>query len=106
VTNNLPLIVVSSGEPAGIGPDISLALALQPFAARIAVLGDLALLESRARLLGNRVELRECGDANAVGEHEPGRLQVLPVALSVPAEPGKLDTRNAAYVLATRRRRS
>jgi 4-hydroxythreonine-4-phosphate dehydrogenase len=95
-----PLIVVSSGEPAGIGPDIALALASRPFAARIAVLGDVDLLETRARLLGRRIELRHCSDAHAVGAHEPGRLHVLPIALPVRAEPGKLDTRNAAYVLA------
>ncbi len=99
MTDNLPLIVVSSGEPAGIGPDISLALATRPFAARIAVLGDLDLLQSRAGLLGNRVELHECRGAHDVAAHEAGRLQVLPIALRTRAEPGKLDTRNAAYVL-------
>jgi 4-hydroxythreonine-4-phosphate dehydrogenase len=99
LANNAPLIVVSSGEPAGIGPDISLALASRPFAARLAVLGDLDLLRSRARLLGSRIVLRACTDPGDVAEHEPGRLQVLPIALPVPAEPGKLDTRNAAYVL-------
>ena len=104
MANNPPLIVVSSGEPAGIGPDISLALASRPFAARLAVLGDLELMRSRARLLGNRIELSACSDPADVTAHEPGRLQVLPVALPTPAEPGKLDTRNAAYVLAMLRR--
>jgi 4-hydroxythreonine-4-phosphate dehydrogenase len=93
------MIVVSSGEPAGIGPDISLALASQPFAARLAVLGDLELLRSRARQLGNNVELHARTEASEVRAHEVGRLQVLPVALAVRAEPGKLDTRNAPYVL-------
>jgi len=95
---------VSSGEPAGIGPDISLALASRPFAARLAVLGDLELMRSRARLLGSRVELRACESPGDVAAHTPGRLQVLPVALPAPAEPGKLDTRNAAYVLSMLRR--
>jgi 4-hydroxythreonine-4-phosphate dehydrogenase len=104
VANNAPLIVVSSGEPAGIGPDISLALASRPFAARVAVLGDLELMRSRARLLGSRIELIACSEPGDVGEHTPGRLQVLPIALPTPAEPGKLDTRNAAYVLSMLRR--
>ena len=104
MANKAPLIVVSSGEPAGIGPDISLALASRPFAARLAVLGDLELMRSRARLLGERVELSACSEPGNVTEHEPGRLQVLPIALPTPAEPGKLDTRNAAYVLAMLRR--
>ena len=99
MTSNPPLIVVSSGEPAGIGPDISLALASRPFAARLAVLGDPDLLRSRARLLGDRAELRECASPGDVAPYEPGRLQVLPVALPVRAEPGKLDPRNARYVL-------
>jgi 4-hydroxythreonine-4-phosphate dehydrogenase len=104
VTAHPPLIVVSSGEPAGIGPDIALALASRAFAARLAVLGDLELLESRARLLGSRVELRTCHEPEDVAPHEPGYLQVLPVALPVRAEPGKLDPRNAGYVLAMLKR--
>jgi len=95
-----PVVVVTSGEPAGIGPDISLALASRPFAARLAVLGDLALLESRARMLGQRVELTPCDDATTIEPHVPGRLHVLPLALAAPAKAGTLDTRNAAYVLA------
>jgi 4-hydroxythreonine-4-phosphate dehydrogenase len=99
-----PLIVVSSGEPAGIGPDISLALASRSFAARVAVLGDPELLAARARALGSSAALRLCRDAAAVGAHEPGSLHVLPIALPAPVEAGKLDTRNASYVLAMLRR--
>jgi 4-hydroxythreonine-4-phosphate dehydrogenase len=55
-------------------------------------------------LLGSRVALRARSGPADVTEHEPGRLQVLPIALPAPAEPGKLDTRNAAYVLAMLRR--
>jgi 4-hydroxythreonine-4-phosphate dehydrogenase len=104
VSEKTPLIVVSSGEPAGIGPDISLSLAAQRFAARVAVLGDVELLRSRARLLGTRVELVARDALADVAEHEPGRLQVLPIALPARVEPGKLDTRNAPYVLAMLRR--
>jgi 4-hydroxythreonine-4-phosphate dehydrogenase len=103
-TENPPLVVVSSGEPAGIGPDIALALASRPFAARLAVLGDLDLLRARARLLASRVELRACADARDVAPHEVGRLPVLPIALPTPAEPGKLDARNASYVLSMLKR--
>lgn len=95
-----PVVVVSSGEPAGIGPDISLALALRPFAARLAVLGDVPLLEARAQQLGLSVELTPCSDASVVEPHRTGRLQVLPLPLAAPVTPGTLDTRNAEYVLA------
>ncbi len=104
MSNSLPLILVSSGEPAGIGPDISLALAARPWPARLAVLGDVNLIESRARALRLQVELVACRDVDAVGPHEPGRLAVLPIPLPVPAVPGTLDPRNAPYVLAMLRR--
>jgi 4-hydroxythreonine-4-phosphate dehydrogenase len=51
VTTELPVIVVSSGEPAGIGPDICHALAKQHIGARVAVLGDHGLFAERARKL-------------------------------------------------------
>ena len=98
-----PLIVVSSGEPAGIGPDISLALANRAFAARLAVLGDPELLAARARTLKTKVVLEPCTVDN-VGPHAPGKLAVLPVALPTPATAGRLDVRNAPYVLEMLRR--
>lgn len=100
----LPLIVVSSGEPSGIGPDISLALGNRPFAARLAVLGDPELLAARARDLKSHVALAPCRNVDAVGPHRPGTLAILPVALPAPVTPGRLDTRNAPYVLAMLRR--
>ena len=98
-----PLIVVSSGEPAGIGPDISLALASRAFAARLVVLGDPELLAARARALNSEVVLEPCAVGN-VGPHAPGKLAVLPVALPTPATAGRLDPRNAPYVLEMLRR--
>lgn len=91
---------MTSGEPAGIGPDICLALATRAFAARIVVLGDPELLAARAALLGASVRLRECSDLRAVASHEPGTLTFAPVPLRAPVTAGTLDTRNAAYVLA------
>src|SRR5260221_5850438 len=58
-SNSVPAIAVTSGEPAGVGPDICLALARKRFAARIVVLGDREMLESRARQLGLPVRLRD-----------------------------------------------
>jgi 4-hydroxythreonine-4-phosphate dehydrogenase len=104
VSTTLPLIVVSSGEPAGIGPDISLALASRAFPARLAVLGDRDLLEARARSLGHSIVLEPCRELGEVRAHERGVLQVLPMPLSAPVTAGVLDTRNAGYVLAMLRR--
>lgn len=78
-----PLIAVTSGEPAGIGPDICVALAGVELPARIVVLGDRDLLRERARQLGADI----------------GGLEIRHVPLRAPAVAGRLDTANAAYVL-------
>ena len=104
MTTELPVIVVSSGEPAGIGPDICLALAKHHIGARVAVLGDHGLFADRARKIGLRVHLRDCATVAHVGPHLIGSLQVLPVALRTPAVAGRLDVANAAYVLDMLRR--
>jgi len=83
------LIVVSSGEPAGIGPDLVLAHGSRAFAARLAVLGDPTLLATRARALGSSVRLQECASPAAVGPHQPGHLQVLHVPLRAPVRAGE-----------------
>ena len=76
-------LAITSGEPAGIGPDICLALAHHAGPLRLRVLGDRDLLRARARLLGV--------DASAIDiEHVP---------LRAPCVPGRLDSANARYVL-------
>jgi 4-hydroxythreonine-4-phosphate dehydrogenase len=80
----LPVIVVTSGEPAGVGPDICLALAERQFPARVVVLGDRALFADRARQLHR--------DADAI------EISHLPLQKSALA--GRLDAANAGYVLA------
>ena len=104
MTTELPVIVVSSGEPAGIGPDICLALAKHHIGARLAVLGDHGLLADRARKIGVRVHLRDCDTVAQVGPHLIGSVQVVPIALRAPAIAGRLDVANAAYVLDLLRR--
>lgn len=78
-----PLIAVTSGEPAGIGPDICLCLAQRQWPARLVVLGDRDLLAARARQLGL--------DAT--------RIEIRHVALRESALAGRLATANAGYVL-------
>ena len=88
-------IAVSSGEPAGIGPDICVALAASELARRVVVLGDRDMLDARARRLGIRVKLRDFGSTP-----ETGSLACLHVPLGYVCRPGSLDPRSASYVLA------
>ena len=52
----LPLYV-TSGEPAGIGPDICLSLAGRVDERPVVVLADMQMLQQRAEQLNNHVEL-------------------------------------------------
>ncbi|MEQ4537440.1 4-hydroxythreonine-4-phosphate dehydrogenase PdxA [Billgrantia desiderata] len=97
-----PVLAVTSGEPAGIGPELCLQLALgEPLPGRVVVVGDPALLAQRAALLGLAVDLVELRPGEPVPQARPGVLPVWPVALREPSRPGKLAVANAGYVLET-----
>jgi 4-hydroxythreonine-4-phosphate dehydrogenase len=92
-----PLIAVTSGEPAGIGPDICVALAGRDQGARVVVLGDRAILGARAARLDLDVPLAEFDPARAP---PPGTLEILHRPAAAPVAPGRLDPLNSRYVLA------
>ena len=92
----LPRIAVTSGEPAGIGPELCLRLAGQALAAQPVILGDRGLLEARAALLGVDVVLRDFDPANPV---DRDCLDVLHLPLVRPSVAGQLDAANGRYVL-------
>ncbi|OGA15533.1 MAG: 4-hydroxythreonine-4-phosphate dehydrogenase PdxA [Betaproteobacteria bacterium RIFCSPLOWO2_12_FULL_63_13] len=91
-----PVIAVTSGEPAGIGPDICLALAGHVFPGRLVILGDRETLEERKRMLNLRHAIAEFDARRA---HEPGAIEVLHLPLARPCRPGVLDPANGRYVL-------
>ena len=74
-----PVIALTSGEPAGIGPELCAILARQPLPARVVVLGDEGLLAARGAA--------------------PGSIQVEHVPLAAPSVAGRLDPANGRYVL-------
>jgi len=93
-----PSLVITPGEPAGIGPDILAMIASNTFDASIVAIADPELLLQRIESLrlNARVELYK---NNAL--HTPGVIHVLPVKLATKSRPGVLDPVNAQYVLDT-----
>ncbi len=69
----LPVIALTSGEPAGIGPDLALMLAHEELVARVVVIGDESLLAGRARCLGLNLAVRRYA---ADGLPLPGSIRV------------------------------
>jgi 4-hydroxythreonine-4-phosphate dehydrogenase len=76
-----PTIAVTTGEPAGIGPELAATLLSDPWPARIVLVGDAGLLARRG------------------GRPVPG-ANLLHVPLAVPSTAGRLEAANARYVLA------
>jgi 4-hydroxythreonine-4-phosphate dehydrogenase len=99
---SLPIIAITSGEPAGIGPDIILsALNEQTFSARLVVLADPQLLKDRASTLGLNIDIRTLNDSSDITAHQQGVVSVLPIKLAKQATAGVLDIANSPYVLET-----
>ena len=92
-----PVIAVTSGEPAGIGPELCSMLTHQRHSARRVILGDRRLIEARARQIGLPLPLADFKPDGAPGD---GALEILHVPLCVPSRAGHLEPANAAYVLA------
>lgn len=99
----VPRIALTAGEPAGIGPDVTLAVALQSWDAELVAFADPQLLAARARQLDIAVELHTVDPDATPRPHRPGILPVHPVTLAAPVVPGRLDPANAPYVLETLR---
>tara|TARA_B100000678_G_C18153925_1_gene480132 strand:- start:58 stop:1065 length:1008 start_codon:yes stop_codon:yes gene_type:complete len=99
----LPVLALTTGEPAGIGPELALAAARdwQQLDATVVAVGDPDLLAERARRLGWSVELDVLAPGDALPTPINGRLAVWPVSLATPSTPGQLDPANAGYVLKT-----
>jgi len=93
-----PLIAVTSGEPAGIGPELCLRLTEHPAGtAQLVILADRELLAERAKAINSSIQLRDWtpGESPSLGV-----LDVLHIPLARAAYPGRLDPGNASYVLA------
>lgn len=95
----LPRLILTAGEPAGIGPDLCVAIAHRAWPCDLVVAGSASLLRERAQQLDSRIEIIAWRSQAERVPHAPGTLKVLDVALGAPAQSGVLDARNARHVL-------
>ena len=90
----VPPLVLTTGEPAGIGPELTVQLLQQPLPAPLVIAGDPDLLLERATLLNLPLALKD-----DILVAPGGEAELLPVALGASSVPGSLDTANAPYVI-------
>ena len=96
MTRAVPTIVITSGEPAGIGPDLIALLYRHSFAARLVVIGSREVLQARAQSHALACEFRPY---QAAGQHGPGSLELIDIETSATVTPGTLNPANSGYVL-------
>lgn len=89
-------LLVSSGEPAGIGPDLCLALA--SFDYPVVILADKSVLSERAQQLGCEIEFMDYVPHQTL-QYRQGQLHVMSLSCPKPVIPGELNVANAPYVL-------
>ncbi|MDX1587582.1 MAG: 4-hydroxythreonine-4-phosphate dehydrogenase PdxA [Oleiphilaceae bacterium] len=92
--------MLTPGEPAGVGPDLSLQWAMGKRNADVVAVADRHMLAERAALLGLDCTLTDWQPGQAVSR-SGGELSVWHRPCEAPVVPGELNAANSAYVLAT-----
>ena len=103
-SDNTIKLVITSGEPAGIGPDICLGLnKINPPLEKnveLYIIADPELMQQRAAQLNTGVTLQIHHDNETLSEnYQHGRLNLIPLTLNKPCQTGRLEPDNSAYVL-------
>ncbi len=98
-----PRIAITCGEPAGIGPEISVRAALESGALDVVLIGDAQQLQALAAEFssGRQITALDSVAALQCVPREPGRLSLIDCPLAVRPVPGRLDARNGLAVLQT-----
>jgi 4-hydroxythreonine-4-phosphate dehydrogenase len=96
-------VAVTPGEPAGIGPDLVIAMAQKEWTEQIIVVASPILLKERADALGVSLDFKVYDDSVEATPHKANTMIVLPIELDAPCIAGKLDAANGHYVLETLR---
>jgi len=94
-------VVITPGEPAGIGPDLVVQLAQRSWPVELVVCADATLLQDRAKLLGLPLTLLPYVEGKQPAPQQAGTLTLLSVPLRTPVVPGQLSTENGHYVVDT-----
>ncbi|MEJ2309157.1 MAG: 4-hydroxythreonine-4-phosphate dehydrogenase PdxA [Gammaproteobacteria bacterium] len=92
-------LAVTSGEPAGIGPDLCIE-AVQTPREGLVFLGDPRVMAARAEQLGLPLHLHLLDSATSPLESGARTMNLLPVTAASPVVAGKLDPSNSRHVLA------
>ena len=94
-------IAITPGEPAGVGPELTIQIAQREWDAELVVIADKTMLKERAEMLDLPLTLHDFDPERAPKRHIPGELVVLHQALTEPSVVGQLNEANGRYVVDT-----
>jgi 4-hydroxythreonine-4-phosphate dehydrogenase len=92
---SLPLVVLTAGEPAGIGPDLCAMLARERFDGRLVIAGDRRVIAERAAARGMAFDIPDYR-----GRDTAPAISLLHAPAPAPVAAGRLDAANGRHVLA------
>ena len=96
----IPRLVLTTGEPAGVGPDVVLQSAMSDWPAQLVALGCMATLTARAQQLGLPLQLKPYTSSQAPSVHLGGTLPIIDLPLASSCIPGLLNPEHSPQVLA------
>ena len=99
MSNHIRRLVLTPGEPAGIGPDLCIKLAQQAHHDEFLFIADPYLLNQRAQQLDLKIQIKTFDPESDTTGSLAGQMKVIPVNLASPVTIGKLNPDNARYVL-------
>jgi len=102
-TTNIHRIAITPGEPAGIGPDLTIALAQKNWPVEVIAIASADLLKARAKMLNLPLTLIDYDINKTAQAQKAGTLTLLNQPLNEPCQTGILNPNNGNYVLETLR---
>ena len=99
MAKSLPRILVTMGEPAGVGPELLVRLAYFGFDAEIIVLADQKLLKETANELSLPLTFNQVEWEHPSVPHQLGQIKLLPISLPDKVKLGELNINNAGTTL-------
>ena len=103
--NALPRLAITTGEPAGIGPDLLLDIISKPQDfhknAQLIVIADKQMLEQRAKELSLEINFIDFDESSQAQCSNVNEVLILDTPCSKKVETGKLNVKNSSYVLET-----
>jgi len=94
-------IIITPGEPAGIGPDICLQICSQNWPCELIFIADPELLRRRAEIFGLDIHIKIANFAAPACAHIANTITVHPISLEEQESCGALNIKNAQYVVQT-----